>query len=446
MKSLHLGLALLSLAAGAAATFAAGAAARKPNIIFILGDDVGIGDIGFSGSDRFKTPNIDALARGGTVFSHAYAEPLCGPSRATILTGRYVFRTGSTNQDATGRFKPADETMMPVVLKQAGYITSSIGKWGQLPLGPADFGFDDYFKFQGSGAYWKSQGRKGESFELNGQRVAVGDKEYIPDLMHAHLVDFVTRNHDRPFYIYYSMSHVHTEILPTPDSKPDSKDLYADNIAYMDKLVGKLVAELERQHLRENTLLIYFGDNGTASNQIERATIKGRRLNGSKGDVLEGGSRVPLAVNWPGVTPAGRVSRDLVDSSDFFPTFAALAGAPLPAGKIIDGRSFLPQIRGEAGRPREWVFIELARKWYVADQQWKLNEKGELFDLSDAPWTEKLVNANTTDAAATAARAKLSAALAQLNPAGGFLDDGDGTGRHAGREENRAKKKKQKSN
>lgn len=420
----------------------AAASAGKPNIIFILGDDVGIGDIGCTGSDRFTTPHLDALARGGTVFSHAYAEPLCGPSRATILTGRYVFRTGATNQDATGRFKPTDETMTPVVLKQAGYVTSSIGKWGQLPLGPKDFGFDDYLRFQGSGAYWKSQGKKGESFERNGERVTVGDKEYIPDLMHAHLVDFITRHRDRPFYVYYSLSHVHSEILPTPDSAPDSKDLYADNIAYMDKLVGKLVAELERQGLRERTLLVYFGDNGTSGGHIEQATVRGRRLLGAKGDLLEGGCRVPLVVNWPGVTPAGRVARDLIDSSDFFPTFAALAGAALPAGRVIDGRSFLPQIRGEAGTPREWVFLQLARRWYVADQRWKLTEAGQLFDLSDAPWAEKPVPADTTDAAALAARQKLQAAIAQLNPAGGFLDDGDGTGRHANREENRAKRKK----
>ena len=425
----------------AASLFAAAPAPQKPNIIFILGDDVGIGDIGCSGSDRFKTPNIDALARGGINFTHAYAEPLCGPSRATILTGRYVFRTGATNQDATGRFKPTDETMMPVVLKQAGYVTSSIGKWGQLPLGPAEFGFDDYLKFQGSGVYWNTQD-KGKNFELNGKSIPLRDGVYLPDVMHDHLVEFITKHHDDPFYIYYSMSHIHAEILPTPDSKPDSKDLYADNIAYMDKLVGKLVAELDRQHLREKTLIVYFGDNGTATGHIEAATVKGRRLNGSKGDVLEGGSRVPFVVNWPGVTPAGRVSHDLIDSSDFFPTFAELAGAKLPAGKVIDGHSFLPQVRGQKGLPRDWIFIELARMWYVADQKWKLNEKGELFDLSDAPWTEKPVAAHTTDAAAVAARAKLSAALAQLNPAGGFLDDGDGTGRHAGRDEKRAKKKK----
>ena len=426
---------------GFVATAGAAGTASRPNIIFILGDDVGIGDVGFSGANRYQTPHLDTLARGGTIFTHAYAEPLCGPSRATILTGRYVFRTGATNQDSTGRFTPGAETMMPKILKQAGYVTASIGKWGQLPLGPAAFGFDDYLKFEGSGIYWNTQ-EKGKTFELNGQTVPLRDQEYLPEVMHAHLVDFITKHHDDPFYIYYSMSHVHAEILPTPDSASDSKDLYADNVRYMDKLVGKLIAELERQHLRENTLIVYFGDNGTGELFADQSTVGGRRLLGEKGSMLEGGSRVPLAVNWPGVTPAGKVSHDLIDSSDFFPTFAELVGAKLPGDRTIDGRSFLPQVRGEKGRPREWVFIELARMWYVADQKWKLTEKSELFDLSGAPWAEKLVPADTKDPAAIAGRKKLQTALAQLNPAGGILDDGDGSGRHAGRKEKQAKKKK----
>jgi arylsulfatase A len=405
---------------------------RKPNIIFILGDDVGIGDIGCTGSDRFKTPNIDALAKGGTLFRYAYAQPLCGPSRATILTGRYAFRTGATNQDATGRITPAAETFMPKVLKQAGYVTASVGKWGQLPLGPADFGFDEYLKFSGSGIYWNTQD-KGKTYEVNGKTVSLRDKEYMPDVMHGRVVDFITKHRGAPFYLYYSMSHIHADILPTPDSAPDSRDLYADNIAYMDKLVGRLVAELERLRLRENTLVVYVGDNGTANGHAGQATIGGRRLNGAKGSMLEGGSRVPWIVNWPGVTPAGKVSTDLVDISDLFPTFAELAGATLPATKVIDGRSFLPQVRGEAGQPRDWVFVQLARMWYVADRKWKLTQAGELFDLSDAPFTEKLVPADTKDAAAIAARKRLQAALDTLNPAGGILDDGDGTGRHANR-------------
>ena len=162
------------LLAFSVAVFAA--ASAKPNIIFILADDYGIGEVSAYGADNYKTPNIDALARGGVKFTHAYTPSLCGPSRATILTGRYLFRTGATNQDSTGRFTPAAETMMPSILKAAGYATAAIGKWGQLPLGPAEFGFDEYLKFQGSGIYWNTQ-EKGKTYELNGKTVPLRDKE-----------------------------------------------------------------------------------------------------------------------------------------------------------------------------------------------------------------------------------------------------------------------------
>jgi arylsulfatase A len=197
-------------------------AQKPPNIMFILADDLGINGLGCYGADRYKTPNIDKLAREGTRYTHAYTAPLCGPSRALIQTGRYAFRTGATNQDATGEMKPTVETMMPKMLKPAGYATASIGKWGQLPLGPAEFGFDEYLKFQGSGIYWNSQA-KGKTYQVNGKVLALRDKEYMPDVMHTFLVDFLTKHRNDPFYVYYSMSHVHAEILPTPDSKPDSK-------------------------------------------------------------------------------------------------------------------------------------------------------------------------------------------------------------------------------
>ena len=408
------------------------APSKKPNIIFFLADDYGVGEVGCYGADNYKTPNIDALAKGGMRYTNAYTAALCGPSRAMILTGRYAFRTGATNQDATGRMKPEQETMMPKVLKSAGYTSTCVGKWGQLPLGPAEFGFDDYLKFKGSGVYWNTQD-KGKNYEVNGQATKLNDKEYMPDVMHKHLIDFITKHREQPFYVYYSLSHVHGEILPTPDSAPDSKDFYADNIAFMDKLVGKLVAELERLKLREKTLIVFVGDNGTANGKAKRATIGGRAISGAKGSMQEGGGLVPLIVNWPGVTPAGKVSHDMIDSSDFFPTFAELAGAKLPEKTSIDGHSFAAQIRGEKGQPREWAFNQLARMWSVRETGWKLNQAGELFDMSDAPFTEKLVAADTKDAAASAARKRLQAALKQLNPAGGILDDGDGTGRHAGK-------------
>ena len=405
---------------------------KKPNIIFILADDYGVGEVGCYGADNYKTPNIDNLARGGVRFTHAYTPSLCGPSRACILTGRYLFRTGATNQDSAGLMKPSVETMMPNILKPAGYVTAAIGKWGQLPLDPSDFGFDYYLKFAGSGVYWNTQ-EKGKTYLLNGEKKALRDKEYMPDLMHQHAVDFITKHRDQPFYLYYSMSHVHTEILPTPDSAPDSKDTYTDNVSYMDKLIGKLIAEIDQLKLREKTLVVFVGDNGTAGKYAGEATIGGRRLSGQKGSMLEGGSLVPLIVNWPGVAPAGEVCGDMVDSTDFVPTFAELAGANLPKGKIIDGRSFAPRVRGEQGKPRDWAFIQLARMWYVRDTGWKLNQAGDLFDMSNAPFEERPVPADSKDPAAIAARKRLQAALDQLNPAGGILDNGDGTGRHANR-------------
>jgi arylsulfatase A len=212
----------------------------------------------------------------------------------------------------------------------------------------------------------------------------------------------------------------------------------------MDKLVGKLMAELDRLKLREKTLVIFFGDNGTTGGRSDRATIGGRPLTGAKGSMLDGGGRVPMIVSWPGVTPAGKVSADLVDSSDFLPTFAALAGAKLPENTVIDGRSFAAQLRGEKGEPRPWVFHQLARNWYVREAGWKLNQAGELFDMSDAPFAEKLVAADTKDVAAVAARKRLHAALDQLNPAGGIPDTGDESGRHAKNVERKSKREKAK--
>lgn len=436
------GLALF-LALAAENPSAQKAATAKPNILFILADDLGIDGLHCFGSDQYATPNLDALAAGGTKFTHTYALPLCGPSRATILTGRYLFRTGATNQDKTGQFTPEQEIMMPKILKPEGYTSSMIGKWGQLPLMPSDFGFDEYLTFKGSGIYWNTQ-PKGKEYTLNGKQVELQDKEYMPDLMHKAVVDFITRNQDKPFYLYYSMSHIHADILPTPDSKEgaDKKQLYADNIVYMDKLVGKLVAELEKLKLQEKTLIVFVGDNGTAKFGAEVSTVGGKKIFGSKGSMMEGGSLVPMIVNWPGTTPAGKECPDLIDFSDYVPTFAAVAGAKLPENVVIDGQSFLPQIKGEKGNPRDWAFVQLARMWYVRGMNWKLNEKGEFYDMSGAPFEEKLVPTESADPAAVEARAKLKAALDKLNPAGGILDDGDGTGRHGGKSEKKGKKAK----
>jgi arylsulfatase A len=402
---------------------------KKPNIIFILADDLGIGNISCYGSDQFKTPNIDKLASTGMRFTHGYTAPLCGPSRALILTGRQPFRTGTTNQDRVGKLEPSKEICLPSVLKTAGYTSLMVGKWSQFPLQPSDFGFDQYMRFQASGKYWNTQPAN-KSYTKNGEIVPLLDGEYLPDLMHNQVVDFISKNKNKPFFAYYSMSHIHGEILPTPDSKPDSKDLYTDNINYMDKLVGKLVKALDSLKMRQNTIIVFVGDNGTAAEGASRATVQGKKLSGKKGDMLECGSLVPWIVNWKGGGQSGKVIDDLVDATDWMPTFAALTGAKLPENVILDGKSFAPQLKGEKGTPREWIFMELGNQWYVREEKWKLNRANELFDMRNAPFEEILIPADSKDEMAVSARQRLSGVLKSINPEGGILDDADGSGRH----------------
>jgi arylsulfatase A len=297
-------------------------------------------------------------------------------------------------------------------------------------LTPKDFGFDDYITFAGSGDYWSSERKKSEDYFENGMTKKLDSQTYMPDLMHLHLVDFLTKNENKPFFLYYSMVHVHAVIQPTPDSKPGS-DLYSDNIAYMDKMVGKLLATLDDLKLRENTLIVFMGDNGTANLYATRGTIDGKALSGKKGSMLECGSLVPTIANWPGRVPAGKLNADLIDSSDLLPTFAELAGAKLPTKNVLDGRSFLPQLQGKKGSPKEYIYMELGNKWYVRSAQWKLTREGELFDMSNAPFEEKLVCNYANNKEATSAYTRLQAILKEIAPEKGILDDGDGSGRHA---------------
>ena len=409
----------------------------KPNIVFILADDLGIGNVGCYGSDQFKTPNIDALAASGVRFTKGFTASLCGPSRALIMSGRYAFRTGATNQDAC-RVLPMQEVRLARIFKDAGYATSAIGKWGQLPGEPSEAGFDDVLRFKGSGVYWNSKPEKPIQYTIQGKEKTLGKTQYMPDLMHEHAVKFIRRHQSEPFFLYYSLSHVHGDIQPTPDSDPNSKDLFGDNVAYMDKLVGKLVQDIEAMNLRERTLIVFMGDNGSANTSNARSTIGGRNVSGMKGTMLEGGGLVPLIVNWRGTAPNGKLSDKLIDSTDFLPTFAELIGTSLPKDTTFDGHSFAPQLQGLEGSPREWVFNQLARMWYVRDANFKLTQDGKLYDMSDAPFSERTVESGEESDQALASRSKLAAVLAKLNPAGGILDQGDGTGRHANRNKSKS--------
>jgi arylsulfatase A len=410
-------------------TFAADLA--KPNIIFIYAGDLGLDGVSCYGSDKHKTPNVDKLAASGTRFTTCYAAPLCGPSRCLLMTGRYAFRTGGIGNGSWQKGGPgaksADEPSIAKVLKQGGYVTAQAGKWRQVGETPRDWGFDEYVTDPTAGGwFWK------DSYEKNGEQINAGKEVYNPEIIQAYSIDFITRNKEKPFFLYYAMHLVHGPILRTPDTKEGS-DLYEDNIAYMDKQVGGIVAEIEKLGLREKTLIIFSADNGTALNYP--STIGGRMINGKKASMLEGGSRVPYIASWPGVTPAGAVSNDIVSIADQLPTFAELGGAKLPEGVKIDGVSLAPQLRGEKGTPREWAYVQLGKNWFVREQGWKMNEANELFDMSDAPFVEKPVAATEDTEASKAARARLTAVLADLNPAAGKTDTGDGKG---------AKKKKNK--
>jgi arylsulfatase A len=403
------GVTLLFAVAVVAIANAAPAADSKPNIILILSDDVGIADVHCFGG-HYRTPNIDALAGGGTRFTYCYSTPLCGPSRCQLLTGQYPFRTGLVNNDSASAISPSREIMIPTVLKRAGYVTASVGKWGQMSLGPGQWGFDEYLVFPGSGRYWREQTK---FYTVDGEQRELAAGQYLPDIMHRFAADFIARYRNQPFFLYYPMSHIHGPIVRTPDSKPgeDEEQLYADNIEYMDNLVGRLMQELDRQHLREKTLVIFTGDNGTAKFGIDQATVNGRHIFGAKGALNEGGSRVPLIVNWPGVTPKGKVNKDLIDFSDFFVTFAEVAGARLPKGVPLDGHSFAAQVHGEEGSPRKWLYVELNGRSYARNAGYKLTSSGQLFDMSQAPFEEIPVAPKTKDAAVIAAREQLQRVL-----------------------------------
>ncbi len=395
-------------------TFAA--PAQRPNIVFILADDYGLDGVGCYGSDRFKgkTPNLDRLAETGTRFTQAYAPPLCGPSRCTIMTGRYVFRSGGVTNQTAGGPSFRNEPSVARTLREAGYATGMAGKWRQMGDTPGDWGFDEWLTDPTAGGwYWQ------KSYTKDGRLVETKQEFYGPDVCMDFTRDFLQRHHAQPFYFYFPTHLIHGPILRTPDSRSGTTDYYDDNVAYLDKQVGQLVAELDRLGVREKTLILFTGDNGTARFGSDRSFLNGRKINGQKGTVLEGGSRVPLIANWKGTMPAGQVFNDLIDFTDFFATFAEVAGARIPAGVTFDGRSFAPRLRGEPGHPRDWIFVQLGANWYVREQGFKLTQKGELFDMSDTPFVEKPVPVGTMTESSRAASKRLQAVLDQLNPNSG---------------------------
>jgi arylsulfatase A-like enzyme len=275
---------------------------------------------------------------------------------------------------------PLAEKTIAERLKALGYATGMVGKWHHLKPGPAGWGFDEHLQSPAvAGVYWISPTGH---YTVNGQKVSPKERVFFPEVMREFAEDFITRRQQHPFFLYYPMHypHVGAGLNETPDKTTP--------LATMDRMVGKLVAVLERLRLRQDTLLIFASDNGGG---IGVNPIGGRKVLGGKRGLQEGGSTVPFIANWPGVVPAGTINTELVDFADMLPTFVELAGGKLPAGKTLDGVSIAPQLRGEKGTPKGWAFAQIRDRWFVRDDRWKLTDAGELLDVSDGLFVEKPV-------------------------------------------------------
>jgi arylsulfatase A len=405
---------------------------RPPNVIVILGDDLGYECIGANGAKSYRTPNLDRLAREGVRFEHCYAQPNCTPTRVQLMTGQSNVR----NYVDFGTLEKSQITFGHL-FGRAGYATCITGKWqlgGKDADLPRHFGFDEH-------CLWAQLGR-GEryanpSLSINGEFKTL-DGQYGPDVCQQFALDFIRRNRNKPFFLYYPMILVHGRYEPTPDSvdygkeqtkdRRDNQRLFTDMVAYMDKLVGALTEELKTQGLLENTLILFTGDNGTGRGAVTQLT-DGSEQEGEKGNTTRAGMHVPLIASWPGKIAVGNVCRDLVDMTDFIPTILAAAGITAPEKLPLDGRSFLPQLRGERGNPREWIYsywvplrekqtAHVGRRGAVEqafDHHFKLYSTGEFFDLDRDP-SEKspLRIAGLKDANSVGAARKLQAALDQF--------------------------------
>jgi arylsulfatase A len=422
----RLGVAAASLAVpGCADTlerWAGGTVSKKPNVILIMADDLGYECLGCYGGLSYKTPVLDELARTGVRFDNCHSQPLCTPSRVKIMTGRYNFR----NYTKFGEFDFKERTFAHVA-KSAGYATCIAGKWqlkGRGAAGPYDAGFDEYCLWHMEDAFAPKDSRyRNPRIIKSGRLLQNLEGKYGPDVFCDYVLDFIERHKTAPFLVYYPMALVHGPFVATPDSEDwakaahrSDKKYFADMVAYMDKIVGRTVRKLDQIGLRENTLIIFTGDNGTNKNITSRMTD--RTVTGGKGKTIDSGTHVPLVANWKGTTPTGKVCGDLVDFSDFLPTLAEAAGAALPENTIIDGCSFLPQLRGQKGNPRDWIFCHYGPEHggrtltrFVRDKRWKLYETGELFDVSADPLERNPIPPGQGGKQAAPARGQLQAVL-----------------------------------
>jgi arylsulfatase A-like enzyme len=369
---------------------------RRPNVLVILTDDQGWGDLSLHGNSNLATPRIDSLARDGAQFDRFYVCPVCSPTRAEFLTGRYHLRTGvrgvSTGQERLN----LDEHTVAQTFRAAGYATGAFGKWhngSQAPYHPNSRGFDEYYGF--TSGHWAHY----FDTEMDHNGELVKGKGYITDDLTNHAIAFVSQKRTRPFFCYLPLNTPHSP-MQVPESfytrfarlqpalkatDPAQEDLAMTRAALamvenIDWNVGRLLDRLRELRLEQDTIVLFFCDNGPNSWRWNGG-MKGR-----KGSVDEGGVRSPLLIRWPGRIPAGRRVPQIAGAIDLLPTLAALAGVPTGNTKPLDGRSLAPLLTGPAAAwPDRKIFSYWNRRISVRTQRYRLDAEGRLFDMVEDP-------------------------------------------------------------
>ncbi len=332
-------------------------------------DDLGPEWISSYGGEGIETPNIDKLAEGGMSFRNAYSMPQCTPTRVTLLTGQYPFRHGWTNHwdvprwGAGCHFDPKHNISVARQLRRVGYATAIAGKWqiNDFRVQPDilnQHGFDEWSVWTGGeGGNPISNERYWDPYVYTSKAMSrTYEDAFGPDIYNDFLIDFVNRHRDGPMFLYYPMALTHGPLVSTPHEPFAESRLekHKAMVRYTDYLVGRLVKALDNAGIRENTIVIFTTDNGT-SRGIQ-GSLKGRTIQGGKAQLTENGPRQPFIVNGPGLVPAGVQTDELTDFSDLLPTFCELAGAPLPEGVHIDGKSIAKVLLGKQPTgPRSWI-------------------------------------------------------------------------------------------
>jgi arylsulfatase A-like enzyme len=375
------GLLLHGAASASRAQDKTGSGKRRPNVLIILADDLGFADTGYQGCKDIPTPNVDTIARNGIRFASGYVSgPYCSPTRAGLMTGRYQTRFGHEFNPTGQNGLPVKETTFAQRFRALGYRTALVGKWHLGPtaaMHPMSRGFDEYFGFLG-GAHAYFPGK--EKAVLRGT-TPIDEKEYLTDALGREAAAFIDRQGDKPFFLYLAFNAVHTPMQATdnylqrfPKIDNKTRKTYAGMMSALDDAVGRVLAKLREKGLEEDTLIFFFSDNGGPT--MVGTTINGAinfPLRGSKRQLLEGGVRVPFAIQWKGRLPAGKTYDFPIIQLDILPTALAAAGAETKAEWKLDGVNLLPFLDGKnAAPPHDILFWRFGDQMAVRKGDWKL--------------------------------------------------------------------------